>query len=332
MGYNLDHMSAYAWIERYVQGGHDSPLGHMLNTACTGFYGLPMTEQSALNLVYMFGPRGSASRPGARPTQGSARIVGGNQRLPHAIARSLPETRIILHHQLVSIRLNGDGTVTLSFATPGGFSDVTCEYAVLAIPFSTLRHVDYRQAGFDALKQTAITQLGYGTISKLFLQFDTRYWNHNGPWPRAHNGFIITDLAIQVLWDATLGQEGSSGVLVDYTGGSIGAAYAPPAPYTTTSDSKQVERYAQHCLEQLERIFPGISPHYTGTAALSYPTGDPHLRGSYSCWDVGQYTLFGGYERVRQGPSTSLVSIVPLRPRATWKAQPAKGPAPHGRF
>jgi monoamine oxidase len=34
---------------------------------------------------------------------------------------------------------------------------------------------------------------------------------------------------------------------------------------------------------------------------LSYPTGDPNLLGSYSCWLVGQYTLFSGYERVQQG-------------------------------
>jgi monoamine oxidase len=52
----------------------------------------------------------------------------------------------------------------------------------------------------------------------------------------------------------------------------------------------------------LEHVLPGISPHYTGTAALSYPTGDPYLQGSYSCWGVGQYTLFAGYEGIRQGP------------------------------
>lgn len=164
-----------------------------------------------------------------------------------------------------------------------------------------LRHVDYSQAGFDALKQTAITQLGYGTISKLFLQFDTRYWDNNGPWPGPHSGFIITDLAIQVLWDGSLGQAGQGG-LVDYMGGALGAAYNPPTPYTTTRDSALIEQYAQHCLEQAERIFPGIRSHYTGNAALSYPTGDPYLRGSYSCWGVGQYTRFAGYERVRQGP------------------------------
>jgi len=45
----------------------------------------------------------------------------------------------------------------------------------------------------------------------------------------------------------------------------------------------------------------GVSSHYTGLATLSYPTGDPNLLGSYSTYKVGQYTQFGGYEKVRQG-------------------------------
>src|SRR5205807_4543455 len=150
----------------------------------------------------------------------------------------------------------------------------------------------------------AIRELGYGTISKLFLQFDTPYWNQDGPWPRLHNGFFITDLEdIQTLWDGSLGQTGSHGILVDYTSGQRGAAYAPARAYSSTTESKEIQQYAQGCLQQLERIFPGISAHYTGTAALSYPTGDPYLRGSYACWRVGQYTHFGGYEGARQGPT-----------------------------
>ena len=35
---------------------------------------------------------------------------------------------------------------------------------------------------------------------------------------------------------------------------------------------------------------------------MSYSTSDPYLLGSYSCWRVGQYTQFAGYEGVRQGP------------------------------
>ena len=300
--YRLDRLSVDAWIEKYVPGGQQSLAGHLLGTGCRGFYGLETKEQSALNLVYLFAPRLAQSNVDPLgPLHGTIKIVGGNQLLPLAIARSLSQERIYLQHQLAAIRRHHDETITLSFTTPNGPLNVTCDHAILALPFSTLRHVDYSQAGFDALKQTAITQLGYGTISKLFLQFDSRYWDQDGPWPGPHSGFIITDLPIQVLWDGSFGHVGPGGLLVNYMGGTFGAAYSPPESYTTTRDTQLVQDYAQRCLEQAERIFPGIRPAYTGTAALSYPTGDPYLRGSYSCWSVGQYTHFAGYERVRQG-------------------------------
>jgi monoamine oxidase len=163
-----------------------------------------------------------------------------------------------------------------------------------------LRTLDYRYAGFTDLKQTAITQLGYGTNSKLKLQFDLRFWQQRGPWPGNSTGDIFTNLRLQSAWDEALAQPGRAGLIVDYTGGPIGAAYQPAGPYTT-SDSPAVRQYAQAFPQQLETIWPGVSQHYNGRAALSYPTGDPNLRGSYSCWLVGQYTLFAGYERVRQG-------------------------------
>jgi monoamine oxidase len=216
----------------------------------------------------------------------------------------LPEGSIRLHHRLVALERERDASLTLTFATADGATRVQCERAILTLPFSTLRRVEYQRAGFDALKRAAIEQLGYGTISKLFLQFDRPYWFEAGPWPHAESGFIITDLDIQTLWDASIARTGASGLLVDYTSGHRGAAFAPPAAYSTAEDSATIQRYAQHCLQQLERVFPGISAHYTGRAALSYPTGDPYLQGSYACWRVGQYTRIGGYERVRQGPVT----------------------------
>src|SRR5947207_11028750 len=90
-GYRLDHLSVYDWIEQYIEGGHNVPLGHLLDNACTGFYGLDTHEQSSLNLVYMFGSRdlsrGSAT---SGPLRGSSKIAGGNEQLPQAIARDLP--------------------------------------------------------------------------------------------------------------------------------------------------------------------------------------------------------------------------------------------------
>jgi monoamine oxidase len=62
-----------------------------------------------------------------------------------------------------------------------------------------------------------------------------------------------------------------------------------------------VTTYAKAFLKQLERVFPGITPQWTGKATLSTPFRDPLLNLSYSYWKPGQYTSFGGYEGVPQG-------------------------------
>ncbi len=287
-GFALDHLSVYEWIEKYVPGGHTSDLGRAMDVAVTAEYGMDTAVQSALNLVYY----GTGDE--------RYHIAAGNQTLPESIAKHLPTGSVELGWRLAAVAQRTDGTIALTFQTRGGEEQRICDHVILALPFSVLRGVDYSQADFDALKIAAITQLGYGTNSKLHLQFDNRYWNGAGPWG-VGNGFIATDEPFQSTWDASRAQAGAAGLLVDYTGGSEGAAYQPPAPYMTSSSSALVRKSAAECLVQLEGPWPGISEHYTGRATLSYPTGDPNKLGSYSCWKVGQYTQFAGYEGVRQG-------------------------------
>jgi monoamine oxidase len=220
--------------------------------------------------------------------------------LPQAIANSLPTGSIKLNWSMTAIVNNSDGSSTLTFSTPSGKQTATFDRVILTLPFSVLRTLDYSQAHFDSLKQTAITQLGYGTNSKLQLQFDARFWNGTGAWPGVSTGNIYTDVGFQNTWDVTRGQPGTTGIVVDYTGGNIGASYQPNGPYSGSSDPL-VQQYAGNFLKQLEEVWPGATAHYNGTATLSHPSFDPNLLGSYACWLVGQYTLFSGYEKARQG-------------------------------
>jgi monoamine oxidase len=288
-GYYFDHLSAYDWIETYVPRGHGSRLGQYLDVATVTENGLDTAQQSALNLIF---PLDSDER---------FHIQNGNQQLPAAIAASLPKGTVRLGCRLSAVATDGDAQVTLTFSTASGARSEVFDYVILALPFSVLRGLDFSQAGFDPLKQQAIQQLGYGTNSKLVLQFNDRYWNGKGAWPGLSDGFIQTDLPFQTTWDSSRAEPGPDGLLTDYTGGTPGAAYQPQGPYTTSRSSSVTAGYAQQFLEQLEVVWPGVSSHYTGLATLSYPTGDPNLLGSYSTYKVGQYTQFGGYEKVRQG-------------------------------
>jgi monoamine oxidase len=298
-GRELDHTSVYAWIERFVPGGHGSTFGKLLDVAYNIEYGRDTKEQSSLNLVYLLvGPTNDLVLFGYSDER--FHIRGGNDKLPKAIAASLPAGSVKTGYRLTELGKGSDGSFDLKFATSGGTESVTADRVVLTIPFSVLRTIDYSKAGFDSLKNTAITKLGYGTNAKLQLQFSSRIWDEAGhPWPRSF-GSSYADTGYQNTWDVTRAQPGATGILVDYTGGSIGASFHPGGPYTDSSSSS-VREYAAAFLRQIEPVYPGITRLYTGTATLSVPAIDPNLLGSYSCWLVGQYTSFSGYEGVRQG-------------------------------
>ena len=308
-GQTLDSMSAYQWIENYVPGGHASDLGELIDSAYNQEYGLDTTRQSSLNILYLL-----AYQPVKEPAGGFAwygtsderyHIFGGNQQLPQAIAAYIqsaaPQCTIQMQWQMTAIRVNSDGTITCTFSTPSGSVQQTFDEVVLTMSFAVLRGLDYSGANFDPLKKTAITQLGYGTNTKMNLQFDSRYWNGTGAWPGVANGNIYTDLPFENAWDATRAQPGSTGIVVLFTGGSIGAQVNLPSPYMSTGDSAAAKHYVQQYLANLETVWPGVTAHWTGLATVSTPWSDPNLLGSYACWTTGQYTSFSGYEGVRQG-------------------------------
>jgi monoamine oxidase len=171
---------------------------------------------------------------------------------------------------------------------------------ILTVPFQVLRTLDIARAGFDDRKRLAIAELGAGSNAKLLLQFTSRYWNTNGAWGIS-NGDSYSDLGYQNTWDTTRAQEGPTGILVNYAGGSVAAAVTQASPYSTADDNPKVAGYARTFLRQLEVVFPGITSRWNGKATLSTPSLDPNLLSSYSYWRPGQYVLFGGYEAVPQG-------------------------------
>jgi monoamine oxidase len=295
-GRALDQMSLFDWIESRVPGGHQSRMGNLLDVAYNIEYGNISTEQSSLNLVYLLA---------FQPIPGNFRIfgasderyhlVGGNEQLPRAIAASLPAGSVRLNTAMTAIARNKDGSFTLSFNGASGSSTSTFDRVILTLPFSVLRTLDLSRAGFDDLKTTAITELGYGKNCKLQLQFDSRLWTQAGPWGIS-SGSTYADTGYQNTWEVTRGQDGATGILVDYTGGGV-----PLASFTGNPTSPGVAaRFARTFLSQIEPVFPGISALWNQRATLDVPLTNPNLLGSYSYWKVGQYTKFSGYERARQ--------------------------------
>jgi len=296
-GRMLDAMSIYDWIESYVPGGHSSPMGRLLDAAYNIEYGAETKDQASLNLVYLLGFQPNASGFAIYGESDERfHIDGGNEQLPQAIAAHLGGQTIKLGWAMTSIRTRTDGTISVTFSTPGRAQTVTADHVILTLPFAVLRTLDYSQAGFDTLKREAITQLGAGRNAKLQLQFTSRLWNAQGS-----TGGFYSDIGLQSGWDVTRGQDGATGILVDYSGGDIASGFQPSTPYSNAATNPQVTAYAKSVLDEFDTLFPGIKKRWNGKALLSAPFLDPNLNLAYSYWRVGQYTSFSGYEGVAQG-------------------------------
>ena len=286
-GFELDHMSIVDWIEESVPGGISSELGQLLEVAYVIEYGAEANVQSSLNLLYLLGYSGQGQFNVFGKSNEKYHVRGGNDRVTTLMAAAVAG-QIEVAHELVSIKLAADGrSYSLTFRTGSSTKTVPADHVVLALPFSILRSsVNYTKAGFEPLKVTAIEELGMGTNSKLHLQFDRRHWRGLGC-----NGDTFADTGYQSTWEVTRAQAGDPGILVDYTGGTIGDSFGP-GPATT---------YAVQFLSQIEPVLPGLTDHWNGLATIDSWPDYEWTRGSYSYWKVGQYTKFAGMERKRQG-------------------------------
>ncbi len=279
-GRELDAMSITTWISTYVPGGLGSRLGQLLDVAYNIEYGGECSVQSSLNMLYLLAYSGQGQLRIFGASNEKYHVRGGNQQIPDRMADVLGGS-IELGTELVALARRSDGTwtVTTRKGTSASVSRVA-DHVVLALPFSTLRSVDLREAGFPALKRTAINQLSMGTNSKLQLQFRDRHWRSLGG-----NGDTFSDQGYQSTWEVTRAQPGKQGILVDYTGGAIGASFTGSPDY-----------HARTFLTQIEPVFPGISERWNGKVTLDFWKIYRWTLGSYSYWKVGQYTRFSGVE------------------------------------
>ena len=305
-GRALDRMNLSEWIARFVPGGLRSNLGTFILLQYVAEYGIEAERQSALDTVYWLGRQPDYNPKTGEfvalgPSDQRYHVTGGNDRLPNAIARSLPEGTVRRGHRLEAIVRRSDGRVGLHFGTPDGAREIVADHAIVTIPFNVLRGIDLSRAGFDERKRMAIQELGYGDHSKLVVQFAERYWNEPGAWPGKSTGDITYDGPFMQTWEITRGQPGKSGLLVNFAPTEQSRALGAAGAYGTSASDPLVADDGRAFAGQLERVWPGARKRYTGKAVLSHYIADPYALGSYSGWLAGQYTAFAGYERVRQG-------------------------------
>jgi monoamine oxidase len=292
-GWELDHMSIIQWLDETVpNGGSKSKLGRVLDIAYNIEYGAECSEQSSLNLLYLLGYSGQGQFHVFGPSNEKYHVQAGNQQIADRLGAALAG-QIAFNTELTAIKQNSGGSFSLTLRQGSAtLAPPAYDHVVLALPFSLLRSVNYAKAGFEPLKVTAIKELPMGTNSKLHVEFKDRFWYGAG-----NNGNTYSDTGYQNTWEVSRAQAGykGSGLLVDYTGGKIGATFGSGTPTSR----------AQQFISQLQPLFPTVpriaSDHWTGKATIDFWTAYPWTKGSYSYWKVGQYTKFSGMEKERQG-------------------------------
>src|SRR3712207_976637 len=110
------------------------------------------------------------------------RIKGGNDLLASGLAAMLKEG-VLLQTQVVAVGQTLDQVRVRLRAHDGTESDKTADYAICALPATTLRHVAC-EPPLPAPQRDAILRLHYGRATRTVLQFPQRFWRRQG-WPKA---------------------------------------------------------------------------------------------------------------------------------------------------
>ena len=202
------------------------------------------------------------------------RIDGGNDRLPRAFASRL---RAQIHYGAAVVRI-GHGTdgVRVGVRDASGVHEVAADRVVCAIPFSVLRDVAVTPA-FSAEKGRAVRELPNTSVTRVYLQFRTRFWEAAGL-----AGGASTDLPIMDLHHMTDGQPGPRGILEAYAAG-------PQARHLATmSPSERLD----FVLDQASQVFPGLRSEFEGGTAVCWDD-EPWSKGAYAWFKPGQMTALG---------------------------------------
>ena len=196
----LARQSVSDWIER-VQPGRELAAG------LCGLRGFFLADPDRLSLLQLVDQFASDAIPG----EGSMfRLRDGNDALPSALAAAL-RGRVCLNTTLTAITRRGS-RLRVSVRDRAQ-QQLTADYAVVALPASTLRRVRFEPA-LPAAQWQAISTLRYGRATRVLLQFESRFWKHAGR-PMAYG----TDQSTGAVWDGNEQQEARPGILSLLAGG-----------------------------------------------------------------------------------------------------------------
>jgi monoamine oxidase len=198
-------------------------------------------------------------------------IRGGTDRLPKALAAKLG-ARIQYGTPVIRIDQR-QNEVSVVASQAGGIRTFAADYVVCAIPFSVLRRIPISPS-FSPQKRAAVDGLLYTSVARTYVQTRTRFWLEDGV-----SGSASTDLPVMGIYERTINQPGSRGILESYQAG------ATARRSTRMSDG---ERLAA-ALEGIAMVYPRIREQFEGGASKCWDS-DEWSSGAYTWFKPGQMT------------------------------------------
>lgn len=195
------------------------------------------------------------------PTRFS-KVKGGNDNLPKAFAQRLA-AKISYGSPVVKIEQDAH-SARVTFLDKGKPQTLSADRILCALPFSVLRNIEL-PANFSERKLSIIKNLGYASVSRVYLQAKKRSWEEKGL-----NGFALTSEAVEI-WQPTWNQPGPRGILMTYN---------RPGQAERIAEMKESERI-NSTLTQLGQWFPGLPENFERGATKCW-IEDEWARGAWS--------------------------------------------------
>lgn len=267
---------------------------HMVDAEARWLVGLAFTlvtcqnphASSLLFMLNLFNTAGGFEDPIS--VEGGAqesRVVEGTWKISDTMARQLPRGSLVLGSPVSEIRQWDQGAVTVVSRK----ATVTCSRVVVAMSPTEVDRIRFtpdlpsRHAGLQR-------DGGSGSMSKLFMVYDTPFWRQGLDGGPPLNGQVLSDLMMTPYVSDNSPADGSLGILVTF----MLPDSVAPKPYLDWSDDVLDDKAvrAQRLAEDLATVF-GDERFLEGRYHEKLWTNEPWIDGCVNLTAPGVLTRYG---------------------------------------
>ena len=250
-----------------------------------------LAETSLLNLYHAQNNVAEVTQVGGPVLQ----VVGGNQRLPEAMAKAL-KGDLLLGRRVVAVTTNSNSNSNSNNkseppARPS--STVHCadgsvhraRWVLCSLPLPAMRSVQFLP-GLPSRHAEAVSQLAYGRVTQLHLEVLRPFWQADGLLP-----YLWSDGPLERIFPRDAMGDGQAQVLTAWING------AETSAWDALSDADASRR----ALQTLAQIYPASQGAVRLARRVAWQ-GSPLAGGSWANWRPGQISRYSAAIALPAGP------------------------------